>query len=156
MRRHWLGLVCLVLGVLAVGLMVIPPAVADERAPLPRSAAEDRRPKAGNSETTVSVGKFSFSWRKKHDAVESPAPAAPAKPPSTDWRRICTVAGLSTALLGILVSPLAFTRQRRSRPLAVSGAALCCAALAWQYIMVGIAIGVAVAVLLLVIQYATP
>lgn len=152
-EAFWLGLVSLVLGVLAVALMVIPPAVIGEPLGfLKRENEPVEAPKVSETQTSVSVGKFSFSWRKQHKPEPAVAPdPAQAEPPVIDWVRISTVGGLSTALLGLLVSPIAFTR-RRDRSLALSGAVLCCAALTWQYIMIGLAIGAAIAILLLLLS----
>jgi hypothetical protein len=51
---------------------------------------------------------------------------------------------------GIGFAPFAWTRERH-RPIAASGAAMCCIALTWQYIIAGVIVGAALAVFLFVL-----
>ena len=116
---------------------------------------------------TVQTRRFSFTLfrGKKQDEPQTrpaapPAPAeaapsppapAPTAPAAVSPARAFRVSGAGLALLGLTVAPFAW-RHRRNRPLAVAAVGLCCLALTWQYVVVGIAVGAAIAILLIILS----
>jgi hypothetical protein len=58
------------------------------------------------------------------------------------------------AVLGMAFAPFAWMRERH-RPIAGTAAAMCCVALTWQYIIVGVAVGAGLAILLFFLYHLT-
>ncbi|HEX8913016.1 MAG TPA: hypothetical protein VF796_11700 [Humisphaera sp.] len=167
MRRHWVGTLALLLGLSAMALVALPSAVYGKDATRPEAAppAGTGGGIKGTGEVTVSSKRFSFSFGRKRDAdrpATTPAATAPATPAAetapppkatpADTIRDCRVAGMACAIAGLGVTPFGWMR-RRQRTLAGTAALLCCAALAWQYVLVGVAVGVAVAILFVILAH---
>ncbi|MEZ5939872.1 MAG: hypothetical protein R3C18_00685 [Planctomycetaceae bacterium] len=145
----------LILGVVSLGLALIPPIAFGQ--PLPgllgdRSDEPNSAPHVnGGGPIKVDIS-FSFGNAKKEEEEEKVAPVAPktdlefTKNPA-DW---LTMAAIVSALIGIVVATVGQIREHRPRVMA--GTLTCCvAALTWQYFVMGIVVGVAILVLLLIL-----
>lgn len=167
MKKHPFGTAALVIGVLALGLAVIPGIALDQ--PLP-SASEDAEeqplpdpgPEGG---ITLKIKKFSVTFggdrnddgndaaREDEPKQEIAAAAGQQRPNDRDeLLRWFTVSAVSCSLIGLILGPIAWAREEQK---AISGSAIgiCCVALVWEYIVIGVAVGAAIAVLIIVLSH---
>ena len=148
-RSGWRSAVALLLGAAALLLAILPAILFDE--PVNWPWKEDAPPAASKSEGSVTIGSkgFTLTIGKHDDKDAAPPPVTPAPPPSPT--KPYRVAMVIAAIAGLAFAPFAWMRERH-RPIAGTGAALCCAALFWQYIVVGAAVAVGIAILLLILS----
>ncbi|MFT7642259.1 MAG: hypothetical protein ACI9G1_004016 [Pirellulaceae bacterium] len=148
MKKHALGITALVIGILALGLAVVPGMALDR--PLP-FAEEPAEPEAG---LTLEFNKFSFTigGNKKDEEADKEAAAARAAEEQkritrNQWLKWFTISAAVCSLIGLTIGPISWVREKQP---ALSGTAMgiCCAALLWQYIVMGIVVGIAIIVLL--------
>jgi hypothetical protein len=170
MKKHAFGIAALAVGLIALGFAVIPGIALDR--PFPFSDEERDRPAAPEHAqeggVTFKFKKFSvtFGGGKKDDAKEAAqedkpqqgAAAAQARQRAIDRDHLLkwfTITAVSCSLVGLVLGPVAWAKEKQP---AISGPAIgiCCVALVWQYIVIGIAIGVTIAVLLILISYFAP
>ncbi len=145
-RAAWLSYVALGVGIAALGLAVVPGIAMGQPLPLLDQIA-DREEERSPRGMTVSFGKLSFTVggdEQVNDGVETDAARA------RRVRRGFDLSAAGVALCGLVLGPVSWVREKRR---AVSGSAMgiCCLALVWQYLIIGLAIGVAAAVLLMVL-----
>lgn len=153
MPHPLLARLTLLIGVVALALVIIPAIVYDEPAPWEKKEREARRQRRADGELKIKVKGIEFTWgrRSTTQAGEaSPAVEAPTPPPPADPIKPYKLSAVILALTGLIVAPMSW-RSRNGRPLAVTGVVLCCAAIFWHYIAVGVAAGVAVGILLLIL-----
>jgi hypothetical protein len=143
----------LLIGVAALALAIIPAIVYDEPAPWEKEKREERRQRRGDGELKIKVKGIELTWGRRpatQPVAAAPAVEAPPPPPPADPIKPYRLSAVILALTGLIVAPLSW-RNRGGRPLAVTGVVLCCAAVFWHYIAVGVAAGVAVGILLLIL-----
>jgi hypothetical protein len=162
MKRHAIGILALLVGITALGLAVIPRIVLDRPLALPAEHHERRAPpKAEPKEGfTFRFKKWSvtFGGGKKDGDANAAAPNAPAARDEelrTERDRLLkwfTISAVSCSLLGLILGPISWVREKQP---AISGSAIAisCFAIVWQYIIIGIVVGVAVAVILIVLSH---
>jgi hypothetical protein len=129
----------IILGIGALLLALLPAVIYDERPKWPWS---EEKPKAAEG-VTFKTKRFQITLGgdKELPAAEPPSPTRPY-----------LIALIIVAVVGIGFAPFAWTCERH-RPIAASGAAMCCIALTWQYIIVGVVVGVALALFLYVLGH---
>jgi hypothetical protein len=163
MARHLPARLTLLLGVLALGLVVLPAIIFDQ--PLPWSLAarekdqplERPAPPPTAHRFNIRINKFEFAFGKSTSqpataATEVAAPPPPLPPRPSNPVKPYQISAVILALAGLITGPLAWTSARRSRPLVVSGVTCCCAAILWHYVVAGLIVGVAVAILLFILS----
>jgi len=159
MPRHLPARLTLLLGVVALGLVVLPAIIFDQ--PLPWSAAAREKDQAAERPQppathrfNIKINKFEFAFGKSSTQPTTAAPevAAPPPPRPPNLIKPYQIAAVIFALAGLITGPMAWTSARRSRPLVVSGVTCCCAAILWHYVVAGLIVGVAVAILLFILS----
>lgn len=171
MKKHILGILALVMGVAALGLAVIPGIALDRpfpAAPKPRAEPAPPPPPAEpGGGVTFRVKQFSVTLggsKKKAQADNQPAQQAPPvvdqpipkdRAIPNDGDRLLkwfTIAAVSCSLIGLILGPISWAREKQP---ALSGSAMgiCCLALVWHYVVMGIAVGVAVAVIVILLSH---
>lgn len=166
MRQNLLGIFALFTGVLALGLAVLPRILLQPtEASLPSqelSAPQDEKSSAPG--LTLKYKQFSVTLSSRQQKEELPESTAEKQAREAreehqqdlarvgEQLRFFTLAASSFALLGLILGPIAWTKEKQP---ALSGSAIgiCCLALMWQYLLAGIVLGVAIAVLLVVLKY---
>lgn len=139
----WLSVLVLLAGGTALGLAAIPPFVLDRPLGIAPIEKTDPPPAERQGGVNFKVGKFEVNVGGK---VEPPPPIVPPPTP-LKW---FFVSAIALALPTIVVGAIAWHRESHSA-LAGTGITLAVLAVAWQYIIIGIVIGVAVAILLLLL-----
>lgn len=150
-RRHVLGIVALALGACSLGLVAIPAVVFDEPVPRPRQAPEPAKPDPPVDDSggiTLSTKRFSIHLGRKQDPATRPVAAVVPAPPPRSPTKPYRVAAVAVALVGLVTATLAAVRERHWG-MAGAAAVFCVGAVMWQYLVLGVVIGAAVAVLLL-------
>lgn len=146
LRASWpiLGIAALFFGITALGLAIIPRAVFDVPPPWPVKQLEPPRPE------TVVDGGTSFEVKGVKVTIGGKSrvvqPSLPEPPPVPAIAKTLAIATAVIALLGGVLSSLACWRER-SYLLAVPGAGMCCAAILWHYILIGVIFGVTILIL---------
>jgi hypothetical protein len=141
----WLSAVVLLTGGIALGLAAIPPIVFER--PLGLAAIDkpaDPPPAERQGGVNFKVGKFEVNVGGK---VQAPPPVIPTPNP-VKW---FLVSAIALAIPTIVVGAVAWHSERH-RAIASTGMALGVMAIAWQYIIFGIAIGVALAIILILLS----
>jgi hypothetical protein len=158
-KQHAIGITALIVSVIALGLAAIPMIVWDQ-SPLTPQEREVEPPRAEpKSKFTIRIKKFSISFGgqpaepDKDDAVrDDAADALQVRPAVVDHTaKWCKVSSISFALIGLVLGPIAWVREKQP-PLSGTAMTICTIAIFWQYVVLGIAIGVAVVVVLLLIS----
>ena len=167
------GLSALVAGVIALGLAVLPGILLNQphEPELPPPLADgDADPQveveaADDEGFVLKFKEFTFSLRKGDDdpAEENVVPededqnheqpiARPEAQPAIEavdpWPSRLAFTSASFALVGLLLGPVAWARERHPA-LAGSAMAICSVALLWHYILAAIIVGVVIVVVLL-------
>jgi hypothetical protein len=159
MARHLPARLTLLLGVLALGLVVLPTIIFDQPLPWSLAAREKDQPVERPEPPTahrfnIKINKFEFAFGKSTSQPTTAAAevAAPPRPRPPNPVKPYQISAVILALAGLITGPLAWTSARRSRPLVVSGVTCCCAAILWHYVVAGLIVGVAVAILLFILS----
>ena len=162
MSKHLLGFSALLAGVTALGLAVIPGIVHDQ--PLPwvgktdtPAAAEKPKPALqADARVTLKIKEVEVKLPLKGKGEKRPPAQLPEEPDRAaapvnpvKW---FTISAVAVALLGLVFGPLAWIHEKQPA-LSGSAMALCCAALVWQYVLLGIMIGTGIAVVLILFSY---
>ncbi len=147
-KEAWaLGGGSLLAGVVALGLAIIPMILLDMRptwlAQRPERPPEPRM----QGQKSIEWHGLKFKWGGK------PVEDAPAAAKEVAAAKSFAIATAIVALVGLVLGPLAWARERQWR-LAAPGMGLCFLALTWQYVILGIAAGVAAAFFLLILSKA--
>jgi hypothetical protein len=146
-KQNLLGICCLLVAVLALGLAVIPGIAFDRPItvlpPPPPPQAE---------ETSGGVTLRYKGLAMNLGGKTKPVPKAEAKKllsPRDYWLKGFTLAAVGCSLVGMVLGTFSWAYEKQP---AISGPAMLIAsiALTWQYIAIGIAAGVAIAVILLI------
>ncbi len=154
-RPFGIGIAALILGVVALGLACIPALALDR--PLPNPFADEKADAAQADETAAGEkeGGITLSYKnvsirlgsKDSEGTETASQGSQAAPNNSDPIKIFTIAAIVCALVGLVVASIGQIRERHTA-LTMSAMGCCAAAIAWQYIAVGIAVGVGAAVLI--------
>lgn len=138
-----LGGLTLLTGVVALGLAIIPAIVFGvtptwlDRRPAPEPRVQGQK--------SIEWRSIKFKWGGK------PAPDAPAPTAPMTAAKSFAVATAVVALVGLVLGPVAWQRERQW-VLTGPGMGFCFLALTWQYVIFGIAAGVAAAIFLFVLS----
>jgi hypothetical protein len=165
LKQNTLGIVSLMIAVFALGLAVIPGIALDRPVQLiPKP--EPPTPPEPLTETkgglTLRYKGFSVNVGGKSQPVAEPV-AVPSESENDgdeivqtekqrdNWLRNFTLAAVCCALLAAVLGPIAWTKEKQP---AITAPALVIAtiALTWQYIAIGIAMGVTIAVVLFLLS----
>jgi hypothetical protein len=147
-RPQALSIVGLTFAVLAFGLAIIPPIAAGRSLLAPFDEPKAPEPPAERE------GGLTLKFKELSVNIGGKAPKAkPVNQPIAinDPIRWFTVAAIVCALIGLAVATAAQMRERHPILTTVS-VAICVAAITWQYLIAGLVIGIAVAVLLLILR----
>jgi len=146
-----LSVITLLLGAVALGLVVIPAIAYDQPFPWQRKDRQrgaEVAPTTRKGGLTVTIKGVDLTIGGKRTPVEQPKPAEPEPVNPT---KPFTLAAAGLAVGGMVTGALSW-RHRRGRPLALVGMALGVAALTWQYIAFGLAVGAAIAIILIILS----
>lgn len=144
--RASLSYVALGVGVLALGLAVIPGIAMDQPLPILDDSEERKESQAARWTFSFNDVSFSIGGEKTDDEEETEAERA------RRIRRGFDLSAAGLAICGMVLGPVSWAREKR-RALSGSAMGICVLALVWQYVVIGIALGVAVAVLLIVLGH---
>jgi hypothetical protein len=143
MKTRWMGLAALLLAAIALGLAAIP-SIAFGR-PLPWLEEAQRRERA----------KPTLQVKLRGVVIAIGKEAAPPDPAEDFGLRVvrqCTVAAIGCAAVALVLGPLAWAREREP-VVAGSAIAISCVAITWHYVVLGVAVGVGMAVFLVVLTH---
>jgi hypothetical protein len=139
-----LGIASLLFGMIALGMAIIPRSVFNVPPPWPVQQSEPPRPQTVvDGGTSFEVKGVKVTIGDKSRVVQPPAPQSPPVPVIAKTLAIATAV---IALLGGVLSSLACWRER-SYLLAVPGAGMCCAAILWHYILIGLVFGISILII---------
>jgi hypothetical protein len=145
--RKRLAIIALFCGAMSMALAVIPSIIYDEPQPLFRYWKDDDEPKTKlDGEVEIATKRFSFKIGRK------PEQPVPIQPVAVSPVRYYSAAAIGVALVGLSLCALSWRRERIHSVVGIA-ALLCCAAIIWQYLVVGIVIGVVIAVMLILISH---
>jgi hypothetical protein len=162
MKGHIVGILALLVGTIALGLAVIPGIALDRPVALPAHHQERPVPPKAEPEKGVT---FRFKkWSVTFGGGKKDADANGAAPNARDAKdeqlreqrdrllKWFTISAVSCSLIALILGPIAWVREKQP---AISGSAIAisCFAILWQYIIIGIIVGVAVAVFLIVLTH---
>ncbi len=147
----------LLASVVALALAAIPAVVYDRplENPFAEKKLKEERPPEPEPEReggiTLKYKSFSVNFGGK-EAEEKPEPLPEPESPA-DPVRWYTISAMGCALIGIVLAGVGQVREKQTA-VTVCTMGCCVAAFTWQYVAVGIAAGVAVAVLLIILYFA--
>ncbi len=162
MAKHPFGLAALLISIIALGLAVVPMIALDEPVTLDPLYRDPPPPPAGNDGVTLKYKSFSvtFGGDKDDESAANPdaetdrkeSAGAPAPTHRERLLKTFRISAVACALIALVLGPIAWVRETQP---ALSGTAMgiACLALIWQYILIGIIVGVAIAVLLFVLSH---
>ena len=138
------------MGVLALGLAVVPSLVWDR--PVSNPFAEPAPPPEPKTQheggVTLKIKSFSMTLGGKEVPIEEDKPEPTLSSDPVKW---LTVSAICVAIASILTASIAQFHEKHTS-LTLSAVVLSVAALTWQYIVIGLLIGAAIAVLLFVLS----
>jgi hypothetical protein len=140
-RKHWVGIVSVVLGAAALGLVIVATMLEEE--------AVEQDASSRDAQITFQIGKSKLSITRKNDAAEQPVPSTPAEQKRT-YGTVFRYSSLGLALLGLVAAPIAWTKQR-DKVFGIFGAAIPVLAIGWQHVAAGITLGVACVVVFVIL-----
>jgi hypothetical protein len=147
-RPQTLSIIGLTFAVLAFGLAIIPPIAAGRPLLAPFDEPKAPEPLAERE------GGITLKFKELSVNLGGKAPKAkPINQPKAinDPIRWFTISAVACALIGLVVASAAQLRERHTI-LTTATVAICVAAITWQYLIAGLVIGIAVAVLLLILR----
>jgi hypothetical protein len=150
--RVVLSFAALVLGVVALGLAIVPRAwFGAPPPPWPEqtSAPPPSPPPVVEGGVTFKVKGMQVNIGGKTPPAPPPAPV-PLPEPVPMTAKSFAAATAVVALLGAFASALACWRER-SYILAIPGAGMCCAAILWHYIVLGVIFGIGILIVIAVL-----
>jgi hypothetical protein len=147
-RPKVLSIIGLTFAVFAFGLAIIPPIAAGRPLLAPFDEPKASEPLAEREggltlkfkELSVNIGGKAPKARPVNQAIAIHDPI-----------RWFTISAIVCALIGLVVATAAQMRERHTI-LTTASVAICVAAITWQYLIAGLVIGIAVAVLLLILR----
>lgn len=149
-RPYVLSLISLIAGLIALGMAVIPPFVWDRPIQLPfTTPAPPPEPKTQHEGgLTLKIKSMTLTLGGKEVPVEEkPKPVTITRDP-VKW---FTISAIGVAILSMFISTLAQKFEKHT-VLTTSAVSLSVAAITWQYIIIGIVIGAAIAILLVILS----
>jgi hypothetical protein len=158
MSRHLPARLTLLLGVVALGLVLLPAIIFDQPLPWAAAGEKDQPVERAQQPTShrfnIKINRFEFAFGKNttQPATAEVSAPPPVPPPPRNPIKPYQIAAVIFALAGLITGPMAWSTARRSRPLVVSGVTCCCAAILWHYVVAGLIVGVAVAILLFILS----
>ena len=153
-RGFSLSITGLVISVVAIGLASIP-AIAFDR-PLMNPFLEfgkkaDAEPVEREGGVTFKFKDLSVNFGGKHPDKEAVLEAAPLPALTRDPIRWFSISAIASALVGLVVSIIAHVREKHTA-FTVGSMGCCAAAITWQYVAIGIAVGVGAAIFIVVLS----
>lgn len=153
-RGFSLSITGLIISVVAIGLASIP-AIAFDR-PLLNPFLEfgkkaDAEPVEREGGVTFKFKDLSVNFGGKQPDKAAALEAAPLPAFTRDPIRWFSVSAIASALIGLVVSVVAHVREKHTA-FTVGSMGCCAAAITWQYVAIGIAVGVGAAVFLIVLS----
>ncbi len=164
-KPFWLSVVGLLFAIVALGLLVIPVIAFEQPLPNPFAKKEEPpkvkpvEPKDHEAGVTLKYKSFSvtLSGKKEAKKVDGEKDAAKPEPQpeqklelTKDPMRRFSLAGFGCALVALCVAPVAHVRERHLA-LTLSSMGISVGALTWQYLVIGIFAGAAVAAFFIVL-----
>ena len=152
-RTILLNAIGLILGIVGLGLAVFPSIVLERPIPNPFETPEEMRrrtdgPPLKQGGVAIKLKEFEIHFGGKE--IKNPAP--PVKPPLTnDPVRWCWIAGCICALISLIVSSVAHGRERHT-VMTITAMSCSVAAITWPFLVIGIVLGLAVGVFLLMVR----
>jgi len=171
MKSSLLGLLTLAIAILALGLAVIPGIALDRPPPIfarPPEPEPESEPKFDRG-VTLRHKSFSITFGTNRKAKEESQEAADelaepkdevtvaASPPAAQistadqMMKGLTLASACCSLLGMVLGSIALNKEKQPA-LSGTGMFLAFVALTWQYIVFGIAVGVAIAIIFMLLS----
>lgn len=147
-RSLSLSIAGLIFAVLAFGLAIIPPIAAGRSLLAPFDEPKAPEPLAERE------GGLTLKFKDLSVNLGGKAPKArPVNQPLAinDPIRWFAISAIACALIGLAIATAAQVRDRHTI-LTTASVAICVAAMTWQYLIAGLVIGIAVAVLLLILR----
>jgi hypothetical protein len=145
MSKSALGLATLLLGVFTLGGAIIPSILFDVPPPWKPNELKPTGPRVEGQKSVEWKG-VKVSWGGK--VVKEETKTDEVRMSAAKW--IAVVVAI-VSLVGLALGPLAWWVERRYA-LAAPGMCLCCAALTWQYLILGIAVGAAAGIFLVTLS----
>lgn len=164
-KPFWLSVVGLLFGIAALGLVVIPAMAFEQPLPNPFAKKEEppkvkpAEPKDHEAGVTLKYKSFSVTLSGKKEARKADNEKEAAKPEvqpepklevTKDPMRKFSLAAFGCALIALCVAPVAHVRERHLA-LTLSSMGISVGALTWQYFVIGILAGAAVAAFFIVL-----
>lgn len=166
MKRHRLGITAIVIAALALALAILPGMIVDgpssagkaEYLPKQPVAAEPDEP-ATEPKYSLRVGRWKFGIGRQTQPQETTVPKAEPPPPSieappvdrgSEILRWTTVGSLALGIVGLVLGPIAWAKERR-RELPRCAIAMSLLAMFWPYIAAGVLLGVTIVVVVILL-----
>ncbi|MEX0865886.1 MAG: hypothetical protein WD030_00920 [Pirellulales bacterium] len=165
MKDHAFGIAALLVGAVALGLAVMPGIALDRPLPFESEGPEEAKREIPELEggVTFKTDKFSLTFgsakEESPQEIEARELAQAAREAAERKRRDerdaalnqFSLAAAGCSLLGLVFG--AFSWGRETQPaIAAVAMGMACLALLWQYVVIGVVVGVAIVVLLLLIS----
>ncbi len=143
MKNHYIGILAILLGVLALGLSVY---LIEKKQEL-----EEQRISKVNLKTD-----FTFKFGKKEFTVgsnsrEKDSEDFPEIKRKEDEIQSLNLSMISFACLAFVLVPISWIKEK-NKAISIISAAFPVMAIAWQFIVIGIAAGIAIAILLIILS----
>lgn len=148
-RPQALSLTAIVVAFLALSLAIFPGQVLEIEDDSARQSVLSEKDDSG---VTLQIKNVSFSFGKKKDEDKEPISVAPAQADHSQLLKIFILSAAAVGVLGLLLSIFAHHKEGQTS-LNASSAGICILAISWQYVLVGISIGVAAAILFLFLRH---
>ena len=167
MKRYRLGITALVVAALALALAILPgeiidsPAAASQAEYLPQQPAViEPTERAAEPKYSLRVGRWKYGIgsrpQQPQDATVpevEPSPTPIAAPPvdrGSEILRWTTVGSIALGIVGLVLGPIAWAKERR-RKLPGSAIAMSLLAMLWPYIAAGVLLGVTIVVVVILL-----
>ena len=143
-----LSFIAIMVAFIALGLAIFPSQILEIE---DNSARRDVLSEKKDNGVTLKIKNISLSFGSKKNAESEPERAEPV---SDDARilKICTLAAAATGVLGLMLAIFANHTEKQGS-LNMSAAGICILAISWQYVLVGISLGIAVAIIFLLLRH---
>lgn len=147
-----LSLIALLIGAIGIGLASVPNVIY-ERPLWPIEQQISPKALENKPALTLKLGNVSVGFGESAEAeAEAEAARIAAEQAAIDQKmKRFTLAAIACSILGFILIPFAWTRERR-QSFAVTAILLCCIALTWQYFVIGVVVGIGITVLMLALS----
>lgn len=149
-KGYILSLIALLFGVIGIGLASVPNVIY-ERPLWPIEQQISPKALENKPALKLKLGNVSIGFGESKEAEAEAARIAADKAAMDQKMKRFTLAAIACSILGFILIPFAWTRERR-QSFAVTAILLCCIALTWQYFVIGVVVGVGISVLMLALS----